>query len=176
MQLQSNFAKLLRKIFQYSSKMSISIEQVYEFLNYYLDLEQIRFENKVDIDFIIQEELFIEEYYVPPLIIQPIIENSFKHGLFHKRSDMKLLINLKVEGPYLHCLVEDNGVGRKINKKDNMDRTSGLTTTKKRLEILQEAVFNELHPYGNIRITDLVSDSDESPLGTRVELWIPFIK
>jgi len=90
MDLQSNFAKLLRKIFQYSSKRAIRIEQVEEFLNNYLKLEQIRFENTVAIDFEIEEILLEEEYCIPPLLIQPIVENSFKHGLFHKQTDLKL--------------------------------------------------------------------------------------
>jgi ligand-binding sensor domain-containing protein len=175
MDLQSNFAKLLRKIFQYSSKQSITIEQVEEFLNNYLNLEQIRFENTVEIDFKIEEILLEDECRVPPLLIQPIVENSFKHGLFHKQKDLKLSIHLKKEGAYLYCCVVDNGVGRK-NKPNEMEpkRSSGLSTTKERLAILQESTIKAKHPHNNLRITDL-KNSDGIPVGTKVELWIPFI-
>jgi LytS/YehU family sensor histidine kinase len=175
MDLQSNFAKLLRKIFQYSSKRAISIEQVEEFLDNYLNLEQIRFENTVDIDFQIEEILLEDEYRIPPLLIQPSIENSFKHGLFHKQKDLKLSIHLKQEGAYLYCCVEDNGVGRKDNgNKMDSKRSSGLSTTKERLFILQESTLKAKHPHDNLRIIDL-KNSEGVPLGTKVELWIPFI-
>jgi ligand-binding sensor domain-containing protein len=175
MDLQSNFAKLLRKIFQYSSKRAITIEQVEEFLNNYLNLEQIRFENGVKIDFEIEEVLIEEEYKIPPLLIQPIIENSFKHGLFHKASDRKLSIHLKREGAYLYCCVEDNGVGRKDKSgQPQVKRSSGLSTTKERLAILQESVIKAKHPDNNFKITDLKNPNGKA-LGTRVELWIPFV-
>jgi ligand-binding sensor domain-containing protein len=174
MELQSSFAKLLRKIFQYSSKKVISMEQIKDFLDNYLNLEQIRFENEVQIDFQIEEEL-LDIHFIPPLLIQPIIENSFKHGLFHKPMDKKLKIHLKKEGNYVYCCVEDNGVGRpaKMNP-EKIKRSSGLTTTKKRLFILQHDVLKKLHPHDNFKVTDL-KDSNGTPLGTRVELWIPFV-
>jgi ligand-binding sensor domain-containing protein len=175
MDLQSNFAKLLRKIFQYSSKRAITIEQVEDFLRNYLNLEQIRFENAVEIDFEIGEELLEEEYRVPPLLIQPIIENSFKHGLFHKPTDRKLSIYLKQEGAYLYCCVQDNGVGRRGGESETeMGRSSGLSTTKERLTILQRSIIKTRHPYNNFKITDL-KNSDGTPSGTKVELWIPFL-
>jgi sensor histidine kinase YesM len=175
MELQSSFAKLLRKIFQYSSKKVIPMIHIKEFLDNYLNLEQIRFENQVQIDFEIEEELF-EDYFIPPLLIQPVIENSFKHGLFHKPTDKKLSIYLKKEGAYVYCCIEDNGVGRpaKINAKKTK-RSSGLTTTEKRLFILQSDILKGAHPYNNLKITDL-KEVDGTALGTRVELWIPFVK
>lgn len=102
LRMQSSFAKLLRKIFQYSSKESIEIEQVKDFIDNYLDLEQIRFDHQVIIDFKIDDELYEDDYKIPPLLIQPIIENSFKHGLFHKPEDKRLWIFLKKEEAYLY--------------------------------------------------------------------------
>jgi ligand-binding sensor domain-containing protein len=173
--LQSDFAKLLRKIFQYSSKLAISIEQVEDFLNNYLNLEQIRFENQVSITFEIDDELLDDDYFVPPLLIQPIVENSFKHGLFHKKDNKNLLIVLKEEEPYLYCMIEDNGVGRKKKPVGTPNRSSGLSTTKERLVILQKSILKESHPYNNLKITDL-KDQNQDPIGTRVELWVPFVK
>lgn len=177
LQMQSTFAKLLRKIFQYSSRRSITIEEEEAFLNNYLNLEQIRFERSVEIHFEIEDELLDDEYCIPPLLIQPIIENSFKHGLFHKKSAKQLTITLKKEMVYLYCLVEDNGVGRSVNKNANAPkrRTSGLTTTRDRLTILQENVIGEQHPDDNFKITDL-KDAEGNALGTRVEIWIPFVE
>lgn len=174
MSLQSNFAKLLRKIFQYSSKQAISIEQVEEFLENYLKLEQIRFENQVEISFEVAEDLLEEEYYIPPLLIQPIIENSFKHGLFHKKEDRKLWIHLKKVEDYLWVCVEDNGVGRSATIKKKTSRSSGLQTAQERLKILQATIMDKEHPENNLKITDLKDESGQAQ-GTRTEMWIPFV-
>lgn len=174
MSLQSNFAKLLRKIFQYSSKQAISIEQVEEFLQNYLKLEQIRFENQVEISFEVAEDLLEEEYYIPPLLIQPIIENSFKHGLFHKKEDRKLWIHLKKAEDYLWVCVEDNGVGRSATIKKKTSRSSGLQTAQERLKILQATIMDKEHPENNLKITDLKDESGQAQ-GTRTEMWIPFV-
>ena len=171
--MQSSFARLLRKIFQYSNQEAISIEQVEDFINNYLDLEQIRFEYQVEIDFIVDDALEDDDCKIPPLLIQPIIENSFKHGLFHKETDKKMWIRLEKEDVYLYCFIEDNGVGRKTTAMHQ--RSSGLNTTKERLKILQERIVKTAHPHDNLKITDL-KDENGQPTGTRVELWIPFIQ
>lgn len=172
MKLQSNFAKLLRKIFQYSSQQNITIEQLSDFINNYLKLEQIRFDHKVDIDFEIDGVLYEEDYGVPPLLLQPVIENSFKHGLLHKNGEKKLSIKLTIEGDYLYAVVEDNGVGRTISETSDQTRNSGLKTTFQRLNILQESKIGTPHPHQNIRITDLKNQSNLA-IGTKVEIWIP---
>lgn len=173
--LQTHFSKLLRQIFQYSGQTSISIEQLSDFLDNYLELERIRFEENVVIDFEVDQTLYQEEYFIPPLLIQPIVENSFKHGLLHKKNDRQLLIFLEKQNDYLYCLVKDNGVGRSpaaMNRSEN--RASGLKTTKERLLLLQKSSFKTPHPYQNIKITDL-KDKDGQANGTQVELWIPFV-
>jgi hypothetical protein len=73
-------------------------------------------------------------------------------------------------------LIEDNGVGRKYKdtQRESNYKSSGLKTTRNRLELLQETVIGAEHPHGNIQITDL-EDQDNQPIGTRVELWIPFV-
>lgn len=175
--LQNKFSKLLRKIFQYSGYLSISIEQLLEFIQNYIDLEQIRFKERVDIDLKVDPSLLEEDYFIPPLLVQPIIENSFKHGLLHKENGGKLTISFQLCTDYLYCIIEDNGIGRRtvtdpIFKKDR--RASGLKTTQARLELLQQSIIKTNHLYNNIRITDL-KDVDNNGIGTRVELWIPFV-
>lgn len=94
--LQNKFSKLLRKIFQYSGHLTISIEQLVEFLENYIALEKIRFKNEVQVEFEIDPSLLDGDYFVPPLLVQPIVENSFKHGLLHRENNRKLLIELKI--------------------------------------------------------------------------------
>ena len=143
--MQTTFSKLLRKIFQYSGKVSISIDQLVDFLNNYINLEKIRFDNEMKIDFRVNEELLEDDFYIPPLLIQPIIENSFKHGLLHKKENKALKIELSKNGTYLYCAVEDNGVGRKQkdNVSDSSRKASGLKTTLERLKLLQLTILKE---------------------------------
>lgn len=175
---QNKFSKLLRKIFQYSGQISISIEQVIDFNKNYIALEQIRFKNEVHLDFDIDPSLLEEEYFISPLLIQPIIENSFKHGLLHKEQNKQLTIQLKHQPPYLYCIVQDNGIGRNIEKlaktQNSPQRASGLKTTKNRLQLLQKSILKNNHPNENIQITDL-KDEQGKAIGTKVELWIPFV-
>ncbi|MBL4649168.1 MAG: histidine kinase [Aureispira sp.] len=174
LELQGNFSKLLREIFQYSGEPSISIDQLIGFLENYISLEKIRFEDDVDVDIQIDKSLFEEDYFILPLLIQPIIENSFKHGLLQKQNNRKLYLELVNKTPYLYCVIIDNGVGRSSNTQNNSQRASGLKTTQERLRILQESVIQKIHSHDNIKITDL-KDNNQQSLGTKVELWIPFV-
>lgn len=171
--MQASFAKLLRKIFHYSDKHCIEVEQVVDFLENYLELEQIRFENTVLIDFEVEEVLLDDNAQIPPLLLQPIVENSFKHGLLHRATNRYLSIDLLKEGPYLYAVIEDNGTGR---ISDNMEEreSSGLKTIQERLRILQETQLGQAHLHQNLRITDL-KHPDGKAAGTRVEVWIPIV-
>lgn len=175
--LQNKFSKLLRKIFQYSGYFSISMEQLLEFIENYIDLEQIRFKEKVVVDISIDPILLEEDYFIPPLLVQPIIENSFKHGLLHREGGgAQLTIAFQKDTCYLYCIIEDNGIGRQPNNPviQNNRNASGLKTTQARLDLLQQSVLKKTHPYHNIKITDL-KDVNNQAVGTKVELWIPFV-
>lgn len=173
LKLQSNFAKLLRYIFEYSSQSAISIDQLVEFLNHYLNLERIRFEHGVHIDFKIDPALEEDDYYITPLLIQPILENSFKHGLLHQEKVRHLILELQQEGQHLYVRIQDNGKGR--DHQQLPKRKSGLSTTMERLQLLQSSILGHPHEHKNIKITDL-KDAQQNPTGTLVELWIPFVE
>jgi len=85
----AKFAKLMRLIFDYSKEVSIHIEDELEFLKIYTSLEQIRFEDEVEVIFEVEDQFLEEDVYIPPLLIQPIVENSFKHGFLHKKGKGK---------------------------------------------------------------------------------------
>ena len=170
----AKFAKLIRMIFEISGQQSIPLEEEISFLKLYLDLEKLRFKDKVTIEFQIDEALLDDFYFIPPLLIQPIIENSFKHGLMHKETPGYLKIEFKKENGYLYVCVEDNGVGRKraaeLSEWKQEKRTkTGLIVTKERLSML---TAHPNHPQ-NFLITDL-SDENGLAVGLRTELWISF--
>ena len=98
-----------------------------------------------------------------PLLIQPIIENAFKHGLFHKKGEKNLIIEFNVVDEMLQCVVIDNGIGiseaRKINQWKKQDhKSAGISTTRERLSMLhsENPKFNTEHPF--LKIIDLTEN------------------
>lgn len=170
------FSQLMRLILTHSAHKLISVKDELSAITLYLDLEKLRFENKFDysihVDDMIDEE-FIE---IPPMIVQPYIENAIIHGLLHKPSRGKIEIDFRLRGSRIICTVEDNGIGREksmeIEKQSGIKRKSrGMLITKARLEILNRQSNDEF----SVRVIDL-KDEHNNPTGTRVEIVIFYSK
>ncbi|MFK8007143.1 MAG: histidine kinase [Saprospiraceae bacterium] len=175
----SRFAKMIRTIFEQSKKKVISLEEEIGFLKLYLNLEQLRFDNKIDVDMQINANLEGElfDIKIPPLLLQPLIENAFKHGLFQKEGKGNIKINFELKGQLLLCTIEDDGVGRKkAAKKDDWKPknyvSSGIENTRERLTILNDLNKN-IKEKSNIEIIDLHDDFNH-PIGTRVVVKIRY--
>ena len=173
----AQFAKLMRLIFQYSQESSISIQKEIEFLKVYLSLEEIRFENQVDCHFNIDPELRESNLNIPPLLIQPIVENAFKHGFLHIKEKGKLKIILKTIDRYIYCSIEDNGNGinkdialKDWNTKENK-RKSSQEVTIERLEMLRS--LYKIKNNKELFVLSNLNDLDKNLTGLKVELFIP---
>lgn len=172
----AKFAKLMRLIFDYAKELTIDLDAELDFLEVYIALEQMRFEDRIEVIFEVEEALKVQTISIPPLLIQPIVENSFKHGFLHKKGKGKLLINLKKDGNYLYCIIEDNGAGtavaeeRKTIEHSNWDRRSSTIVVKERLDLLNQMHGNNLR-HLTFNMTDLTNEQGEA-VGTRTELWI----
>ncbi len=175
----TQFAHLIRMIFEHSKEKVITLNQEVEFLNLYLEMEKLRFKDKVNIKLKVSPELKASQQLVnvPPLLIQPIVENAFKHGLFHKGHGGELLVDFQKKDKFLICTIQDNGVGRVEAEKRNINRnknyeSSGLSTSEKRLQIYNRSVNdtkNSKNTY--IKIVDLFDQQGQAS-GTRLELTI----
>lgn len=170
----SQFAKLIRSIFEYSKQNEISLEDEISFLKLYLNLEKLRFKSKIDIELNIDPALepFIFETKIPPLLLQPLVENAFKHGLFHKDEHGLLKITFSKKDQYLRFTIEDNGVGRQYTKslqKENWyqveHQSSGFDIVRERLNIINK----NQHPKA-LEIEDLYQG--EQAVGTKVSTYI----
>ncbi|MCP4437424.1 MAG: hypothetical protein GY810_00470 [Aureispira sp.] len=174
----AKFAKLMRFIFDYSNKEAITLKKELEFLKLYTTLEQMRFTYPIEVVWEVEDELLSGDWDIPPLLIQPIIENCFKHGFFHKEEAGRLVVEFKKNDVYLHCIIKDDGVGRaqvqehQKDEKRNPNRNSGLEVTKQRLLMLHKDVIPRIK--SPIVIQDL-TDEKGIAIGTCVELYIPFI-
>ena len=172
----SKFAQLIRWIFDYSKQSTISLTDEIEFLNLYLEIEKMRFGDRVDIDFIVDEKIYSlsEDFEIPPLLIQPLIENCFKHGLMHKTEGGKL--DLLFEAPHadvFHCRISDNGVGReKAGElsawRHDKKKHGSLEVIKERLHIFHNA---GLPASEYLKVADL-TDEIGGPCGTMVDIFI----
>jgi len=166
----SKFSTLLRSILNNSEKQKIKLSEEIEALRLYIELEALRFAS--DFNYQIQIDKTIDSSFIriPPLLLQPFVENAIWHGLLPKTSShAKLNINIIRQEDFLFFEIEDNGVGRKNEceqpEKENQ-KPMGINITRKRIEIL--------HKENDIEIIDLV-DNNQSALGTKVliKLYAP---
>lgn len=166
------FAQLMRTYLDHSSKDWIPLLEEISALKLYLELEQLRFED-IKIDLQIFPELIHEEILIPPLFVQPYVENAFKHGLLHKKKDRKLNIYFQNnKNHFLEVIIEDNGVGRKKaleikNSRFNKNASFSTTANQQRLELLN---YNTNKPI-QVNIIDLYEN--ELATGTKVVIHIP---
>ncbi len=171
----ADFANLIRTIFEQSKSQVISFEEELHFLDIYLGFEKLRFGEKVEIIFSVEQELRDRwmAYQLPPLLLQPIIENAFRHGLMHKKSGGVLDIMFTQKGSFLSCVIRDNGVGRQraeqLNGKHRKGHvSSGIKATEERLKLWHKTKGSTEESFV---IKDLI-DSKGQACGTEVQLII----
>ncbi len=169
----AKFGQLIRTILSNSSLAYITIAEELAYLELYLELESLRFENKFEYTINCDAELDTSEE-IPSMLIQPYLENAIVHGLMHL-SGKKGAIHLRLEkmDTTLKCTVEDNGVGRQraTALKAAMrpkHKSMGMAITSERLEILNNMNNSGLRQ----TVTDLTDEKGQAS-GTRVELFIP---
>ena len=169
----TKFAELLRMILEHSRKETILLSEELKALRLYVDLELLRFDNKFEYDVRPPETNDLETIRIPPLLLQPFVENAIRHGLMHKESQGKVLITFKKVSTYLLCIIEDDGIGRKRAEEiRQMQLTKthsvGLQITHERMQTFYNREQNEMY----FTFTDLY-DTSGNPSGTRVEIRIP---
>lgn len=164
----TTFSDLVRRTLSYSEKDFIEFDQEIKLLELYLSLEKLRFKKNFSFELIKGN---VDDIMIPPMLIQPFIENSLAHGLLHKEGEKKLKISFELKETLI-CRIEDNGVGREkakaIKQRQNKEHESfSGKATGKRLEILSNVFEGEF----GYSYEDLYQD--EAPAGTRVTLTIP---
>ncbi|MHB1279076.1 MAG: sensor histidine kinase [Bacteroidia bacterium] len=180
--LLAKFSRLMRLTFNNTSQDRISLADDLSALELYVELEKIRFEKPFLFSIVMDPELNPEKVFVPPLLIQPFVENSIVHGI-SARTDGKINVIIKRVLNRLCIQINDNGVGRKesgrigekkrkyagpVHLPDNSRPSSGVKTTATRI--------NKLWPknadHSEFKIIDLY-DEENNPSGTKVEFYIP---
>ena len=159
----SKFAKLMRMTLENSEKKEILLSEDITLLKTYMDIERKRFNNKFSYRIDVDSKLDSDDILVPPMILQPFIENSIIHGLSQKDEPGDILISFKANGNMLICSVDDNGIGRNNSNTNNFNKKSmGMAITKSRIEIINKLKHTE----GDVKIIDKTK-------GTRIEVSLP---
>ncbi|MEP7171060.1 MAG: tetratricopeptide repeat protein, partial [Bacteroidota bacterium] len=138
----NKFSKLMRMILESSRNEEVSIKEDIESLELYIQLENMGMKNKVTYTMDIDPEINTEQTMIPPLLLQPFVENSFKHA-FSGIAEPKLEVKISLKDNLLHCSVTDNGKGRnkvqEVTAEANEKRKSlGMAVTKERLDIISK--------------------------------------
>jgi LytS/YehU family sensor histidine kinase len=164
------FSKLIRKILNNSEEAFISLQEELSTLELYLELENLRFQNKFTYQIKIDDTIESDFIKIPSMIIQPYIENSILHGFGEIATGGSLTIEFTLKDGLLICIIDDNGVGinySKQNKKENSLHVSlAGKISEDRLQLLKNI-------YGNSIGVEIIDKSDFGEKGTRVSLTMP---
>lgn len=164
----NKFSKLIRKILSSSISKQVTLAEEIEFSNLYVNIENIRFSNKIIYETEIAENITLNTIKVPSMLLQPFLENAIWHGLSSKKGEKKIKLSVAKDEDMLNICIQDNGIGRensiKINNQKILKKDSlGIQLTHDRLK-----TFAKLHSGKfELKINDL-KDQDGNPIGTQV--------
>jgi len=165
----NDFALLLRSILENSRLKEITLEDEIKSLQHYLQVELFMAKRPFEFTINIAEDVNVEETMIPPMLIQPFVENAIHHGLAAVQREGKLTIDFEVKGRYLHCAIVDNGIGiyeSKKSKSNTSHNSVALDVTKDRIKSLDNR-----QP---ITIEQVLDENGQSA-GTSVRFSIPHI-
>jgi tetratricopeptide (TPR) repeat protein len=168
----AKFSKLMRLTLEYSKESLIPIDKEIESLQNYLELEQLRFNHIFD--FTITKDPTIEDdVALPPLLIQPFVENAIIHGIVPKLDNGTININFTINDNNLVCTVTDDGIGMEKSKslKENsvtVHKSMALEITRKRLEVIEAYTSKK----ANVLIENIENENG-SLGGTKITLYLP---
>lgn len=173
----ARFASLMRMTLDFSTREYVTLEEDVDALKLYLELEAWRFKDKFRFVLEVAGDLGAEAILVPPMLVQPFVENAINHGLLNRiERGGTLDVKYRMVDGNLECVVEDNGVGReeaeqlKQNSSYGIHRSAGVSITRQRLETACE----------KNRQAFLLEYIDKTPAthsetGTLVRFYIPFM-
>jgi LytS/YehU family sensor histidine kinase len=167
----SDFSRLMRTVMENSKLDFVPLTSEIETIRIYLALEQSRFSDKFEYSFTVDETLETDSINIPPMLIQPFIENAIWHGLRYRDDKGMLLVGIKKFDDTLQIIVEDNGIGRKKSEElktrfQKGHASTGLMNIENRINIINHL----FHAQIDLKIVDLEEQNNK---GTRVFLCMP---
>jgi LytS/YehU family sensor histidine kinase len=168
------FSQLIRYVLETSSSRMVALTDDLEILKLYMELEQLHMQHAFEFEINTSSISNLESILIPPMMMQPFVENSIWHGLSHKGSGGKIEISFSKTKEMIQCVIEDNGK-RVLDKNHNglsstIKKTSmGMSLIKDRLEVVSQIY----HVKADFKIEDCKDDLTPKE-GTRITLVLPF--
>lgn len=170
------FSRLIRLVLENSQQNLISVADELKALRLYIELEEERMQHRFGGNITLAPSIDPHAYFLPPMLIQPFIENAILHGLRHKTDGRGVLhLTISEAKGHLRVVIEDNGVGREASTQINRQRQA-FATTSMGIELTSERIENLKALYGknaNFEIEDLANSGQT---GTRVNIQLPILK
>jgi ligand-binding sensor domain-containing protein len=173
----AQFARLQRDILNSCDQDFIALEKEIEMLNHYLQIEQLRSNKNFQFSISVNEGIDAEEVKIPPMLIQPFVENAIWHGLQLREGEKLVSIHFSPDGrDLLSCVIEDNGIGRMAaleNRRRNnhhqyADESKGIKLIGDRMSLLRQQYRRSF----DVSIEDITNEKG-TVLGTRVKVSFP---
>lgn len=182
----TKFSRLIRLVLENSRSEKVTLENELNTLELYIEMEAMRFKNKVKYHITVDETIDSQYIEIPPLLIQPYVENAIWHGLMHKEEGGTVTITVETQdvasvgtvqtqdvASVLRVIITDDGVGRAASnelksKSATKNKSFGLKMTSERIELINQLYKSKTQ----VQIDDLV-DAESNAVGTRVIVKIP---
>ena len=169
----SRFSELVRSILNNSLEEQITLEQEINTIENYLELQKVRFPQKFDFSLYVDDQLDVENTFIPPMLAQPFIENAIEHGIKHKTEKGHISVRFGQRNGGLELIIEDDGIGREksdeLRRQFDKDHKSLATSiTQERIKVLNRRLKNKI----TMEILDLKDENGEAR-GTRVVFEVP---
>jgi tetratricopeptide (TPR) repeat protein len=170
-----SFSRLLRSSLESSREEYILLEDEISSMKNYMDLQRLRYDEKFDYKINVDRAIDLNAAIIPPMLIQPFIENAIEHGIKHKEEPGNIHIRFKLDDKKISCEIEDNGIGREKAwdveyAKKGKHKSLATEIIRDRIKILNKKLKHKI----NLIIIDKHSET-EQPLGTMVRLDLPYI-
>ena len=136
------FSKLIRQTLNNSSQQRITLTNEIQYLKSYITLENMRFKNKIKFELILDDDLDLFETEIPPMLLQPFIENVFVHAFDSNSKKPTLTLFLNQIGNYLYCEIKDNGKGMATENLNKLNTSKGIKLAKERIALFQHETDN----------------------------------
>lgn len=163
----SKFSKLVRTIMENSNHQYLSFEKIIDTLRMYVEIESFRFNHEFNYTFDIEENDVLLDALLPPMLLQPYVENAIWHGLMPRDGEKKLTITARLVSKHIVCTIQDNGVGRDFSPRVEGHISRGQEMTRGIFEALRQKDSE-----ARIELIDLF-DTENRPAGTLVKMIIP---
>ncbi|MEM7185864.1 MAG: histidine kinase [Bacteroidota bacterium] len=166
----SDFSQLMRSVLENSEEDFIPLSKEIELLELYVKLEHYRFQDKFEYEITVDENINVNHFVIPPMLLQPYVENAVWHGLRYKEEKGKLDITFEQkDAESMVITITDDGIGRKSSKalkteNQKKQNSKGMGNIKKRISILN-TMYKD-------KVDVTVEDAFENEEGTRVRLLL----